>query len=78
MAEVEAAFVERFGPYAGWAHNVLFISDLKSQEHNLPPALRPRESAGKKRGGENAGASGPVFYLLLSSLVFRLGVVREC
>lgn len=26
--EVQAAFVERFGEYAGWAHNTLFISEL--------------------------------------------------
>lgn len=26
------AFVERFGPYAGWAHNTLFIAELASQQ----------------------------------------------
>ena len=26
---VQAAFVSRFGPYAGWAHNTLFVSDLR-------------------------------------------------
>lgn len=31
-AEVQQAFVERFGPYAGWAHNCLFISELASHK----------------------------------------------
>jgi hypothetical protein len=30
--EVAAAFVERFGPRAGWAHSVLFISDLRQTQ----------------------------------------------
>jgi hypothetical protein len=29
------AFVDRFGPYAGWAHNALFISELASHKHLL-------------------------------------------
>lgn len=32
MEAVETAFVERFGPYAGWAHNTLFIAELASQQ----------------------------------------------
>ncbi len=44
MIAVEAAFIERFGMHAGWAHNTLFISDLASQQHRLPPHLRSRPS----------------------------------
>ncbi len=29
---VEAALIERFGPYAGWAHNTLFIAELSSHK----------------------------------------------
>ncbi|MEW5302609.1 MAG: hypothetical protein WDW36_005377 [Sanguina aurantia] len=39
-AEVAEAFTGRFGPYAGWAHNTLFISELASQRHRLPEELR--------------------------------------
>lgn len=49
MIEVEKAFIDRFGPYAGWAHNVLFISDLASSKQYLPENLRPPESSTKKR-----------------------------
>ena len=31
---VEGALIERFGPYAGWAHNTLFIAELSS--HKVP------------------------------------------
>jgi hypothetical protein len=34
-AEVQQAFVDRFGPYAGWAHNCLFIGELASHRHLL-------------------------------------------
>ena len=36
MVQVEKAFQDVFGPYAGWAHNVLFVSELASQRHRLP------------------------------------------
>ncbi|BFI31877.1 N-glycosylase/DNA lyase [Marchantia polymorpha subsp. ruderalis] len=38
--EVQDAFVKRFGTYAGWAHTVLFISELSSQQNLLPQHLR--------------------------------------
>ena len=37
---VEQAFIERFGPWAGWAHNTLFISELASQKDRLPAHLQ--------------------------------------
>ena len=48
MVQVEEAFITRFGPYAGWAHNVLFISDLSSSKQYLPEKLRP--DSGSERG----------------------------
>ena len=35
---VEEALQERFGSHAGWAHNVLFISELAQMRHLLPGA----------------------------------------
>jgi hypothetical protein len=50
-AEVQQAFGDRFGPYAGWAHNCLFISELASHKHLLPTgaAAAATETASKKR-----------------------------
>ena len=42
--QVEQAFQDVFGPYAGWAHNVLFISELASQKHRLPGAKAEAQS----------------------------------
>lgn len=41
MSAVEATLQERFGSHAGWAHNTLFISELASHRHLLPPHLQP-------------------------------------
>lgn len=40
MQLVEDAFIERFGDYAGWAHNTLFISELASHQERLPAHLQ--------------------------------------
>ena len=61
MREVEHVFEERFGEYAGWAHNVLFIAELPMMQPSLPPELRAipsrkktkRESAGKGEKGSS-------------------------
>lgn len=37
-AEVQAAFVKVFGPYAGWAHNSLFIAELGSMKSKIAAA----------------------------------------
>ncbi|KAK4536436.1 hypothetical protein CDCA_CDCA08G2461 [Cyanidium caldarium] len=34
------AFRERFGPYAGWAHNVLFAAELADYQQRLPEGMR--------------------------------------
>lgn len=36
--EVQAAFTGMFGPYAGWAHNTLFISELASVKKKIAAA----------------------------------------
>lgn len=52
MQAVEDAFIERFGPWAGWAHNTLFISELATQQEHLPEHLRskgaPKSKSSKK------------------------------
>lgn len=35
---VEEALIKRFGPYAGWAHNTLFIAELSSHKVHIFPA----------------------------------------
>ena len=58
--EVQRVFEERFGPYAGWAHNTLFISELASHKVLLPQQL---QSSGGRGGGKGrkraAGGSSP-------------------
>ena len=51
MIAVEEAFIERFGLWAGWAHNTLFISELASQRERLPEHLQP---GGKAKKGQKA------------------------
>jgi len=46
--EVADAFVERFGSYAGWAHTVLFIAELSSQQSLLPLHLRVQKKPSVK------------------------------
>lgn len=51
MLAVEDAFIDKFGPWAGWAHNTLFISELASQQEYLPEHLRAKggvKSSSKK------------------------------
>lgn len=46
--EVADAFVKRFGSYAGWAHTVLFIAELSSQQILLPLHLRVQKKPSVK------------------------------
>lgn len=50
-SQVCDAFVSRFGKYAGWAQNVLFIGELPSQKA-LVAAADDAKSAKRKRVGE--------------------------
>jgi len=54
MDAVEGAFIAKFGPYAGWAHNVLFISDLATSRQYLPPHLQPDRPASAAKGSRKA------------------------
>lgn len=40
-SRVAEAFVNKFGKYAGWAQNVLFIGELPSQRALIPSHLHP-------------------------------------
>ncbi|GIL92014.1 hypothetical protein Vretimale_18518 [Volvox reticuliferus] len=53
--EIQQVFVERFGPYAGWAHNTLFISELASQQHRLPEHLRQAKTPAMTAMGPPGG-----------------------
>ena len=47
---VSEAFVNKFGKYAGWAQNVLFIAELSSHQLLLPEDLRTsREKKSKAK-----------------------------
>ncbi|KAI3435875.1 hypothetical protein D9Q98_001933 [Chlorella vulgaris] len=50
--EVQQALVTRFGPYAGWAHNALFIAELATTRDKVP-AL----GGGSKRTARTASSS---------------------
>ena len=52
MRAVELRFEEVFGAYAGWAHNALFIAELRSVRERLPESLRtPRTPKSKPSAG---------------------------
>jgi hypothetical protein len=54
-ADIQQVFVQRFGPYAGWAHNTLFISELASHRHLLPAGLAAAAAAsGSSKGKDTA------------------------
>ena len=40
MDLAERALIDRFGPHAGWAHNVLFLSELAQLKKRLPDELQ--------------------------------------
>lgn len=78
MVAVEDAFIERFGPWAGWAHNTLFISELATQRERLPEHLRP---GGKVKASKSQkAAKGSAVELLDQSASFKVeedAVIRK-
>ena len=52
---VQKAFTDAFGPYAGWAHNALFVGELPAFPGRVRPAARRAAGGGK---GAGAGAAG--------------------
>lgn len=53
---VSTALAERFGPFAGWAHNALFIAELPGVRDEV--ARMEREERRKKRkGGDDVDES---------------------
>ena len=58
MRAVELKMEDVFGPYAGWAHNALFIAELKSVRDALPDELktprRPTPSKKKRKQSESS------------------------
>ena len=55
--EVQAAFVQRFGAYAGWAHNSLFIGQLASTRDKVPALATSGGGSGKRKGGGSEESS---------------------
>lgn len=50
--EVQRAFETRFGDKCGWAHNVLFVSEVPAFRQRLPEELRPPPTPKKSKGGK--------------------------
>lgn len=85
---VQHAFEARFGPFCGWAHNVLFVSEIPAFRQRLPEHLRPpptpkkekkarrkgtaEESGGKKRRGGEEDEA-----IILDAAPLRDGVPHE-
>jgi N-glycosylase/DNA lyase len=53
---VQEAFVNRFGPYAGWAHNTLFVAEVASRRGALPDGAAAAPG-GVRRGRRSSDAS---------------------
>jgi hypothetical protein len=49
---VQAAFLKAFGPYAGWAHNALFVGELPAFQARVRAARRRMAAGGGKKGEE--------------------------
>eukprot|EP00958_Prasinococcus_capsulatus_P002693 scaffold233_cov548-Prasinococcus_capsulatus_cf.AAC.3 len=47
----------RFGEYAGWAHQALFIAELREVRASLPQELRTPQASEKKKAKDKASAS---------------------
>lgn len=49
--QIRSFFIEKFGPYAGWAHSILFCADLKKFQAklSLESGSKTVKSKGRKR-----------------------------
>ena len=56
--EVQAAFTDMFGPYAGWAHNTLFISELASVKKKIADEMEMKGGVKKEEESEEEEGSG--------------------
>lgn len=57
MEVAENTLIEKFGPHAGWAHNVLFLAELAELKKRLPEKLQTPKKAKRRRKKEEDGAS---------------------
>eukprot|EP00775_Hariotina_reticulata_P014646 gene14646-14794_t len=56
--QVQEVFVQRFGQFAGWAHNTLFISELASHRPLLPASLTGAGRLKRIKRSRSKGAAG--------------------
>jgi len=54
---VQAAFEQRFGPFCGWAHNTLFVSEIPAFRQRLPEHLRSAPVPKRPRKRKNPSSS---------------------
>jgi len=55
--EVQAAFTDMFGPYAGWAHNTLFISELASVKKKIAAEMEVKGGVKEEESEEEEESS---------------------
>lgn len=75
--EIRAFFIEKFGPYAGWAHSILFCADLKKFQTKSPEAKskgKRRKVSGWPLGGNNLFYAQAILFWKISRHCFRAGV----
>jgi 3-methyladenine DNA glycosylase/8-oxoguanine DNA glycosylase len=53
---VQAAFIQKFGPYAGWAHNTLFIGELGSMKERVA-AIKKKEHGDQESAFTSSSSS---------------------
>lgn len=72
--EIRAFFIEKFGPYAGWAHSILFCADLKKFQTRSPEAKskgKRRKVSGWPLGGNNVFYAQAILFWKSAVTVFE-------
>ncbi|OUS44357.1 DNA glycosylase [Ostreococcus tauri] len=59
MRAIEQRFEEVFGEYSGWAHNILFIAELKTVRDRLPENLRTPQKPKKPKTPKRSADASP-------------------